>query len=281
MSLIKRRLVAPASGGDIERIKRIKAPNNMTLALGNQGGAIAVSDVKILVTGSLDNQADLADEEKCQSLKAAFTAVSNTTADLDDRLETLEALVPKTKAFGLAPAFMLSSIPGSSISALQGEKFHYFPPVFLVPGSSYQVNFGYTGLNNNYSSLPSSVTNPSPQPLSTDTMCRNYYVICRVHRGTQFNHLANVYATMNFSRGSGSATFYNANETVTAVFRASTLPPVYTGGATPEVGFDNVYTVGFYVRNQTYTGGTGADAGAILKFESIWYRLEEQPVEPP
>ena len=351
LSSIKRRLVASTSGGDIEQqIKRIKAPDNMTLALGNQSGTgvgIAAADFKIVnvVRGSLDSQTDLADVSKYQSVKSTFVDIKDDHNKLVERVESLEGgysnleskaqtqagqldltataisgltdrvaaaelsilqapgsstfadlqsaisnitdnvlpYMPKTIRFQLAPTSLLCNVTGTSSGALAQEKQHYFTPVVLVPGRSYQIHFGYNGLDNHYSALPGFVTTGStPHKEATGAMCRRYYLICRVHRGTTFNNTANTYANLSISRSSSSATFYNANEAVTAVFRTSTTPPVYTAGVTPEgSGNDNTYTIGFYVRNETFTGGTGADAPALLKFESIWYRLEEQPGAPP
>ena len=363
MSLIKRRLVAPTSGGDIERIKRIKAPDNMTLALGNQGGTaggIAAEDFKIVSFGvSLDNQAQI--QSNHQSVKTAITSLESSVNNLDGRMDTVEsdkttvdntlstinsnigtlsstvgdaaarllfvegsgydpatmsvsglsgsvstlqanhnalsnlsAFFPRAlragaiiAASGPPASNLLSCDPGTSSVSTALEKSHVVTTVNLTPGRNYQLNFGYNALANNYSALPGGAATSAPHATSTTaSFCRKYYLICRVHRGTAYNNSANIYAQAGFFRNgqaATTATFYDANAGVTAVFRASTDSSVYPPASVPSneaASLNNTYSIVFYVKNETFTGGSGFETPAQLKFGSLWYRLEEQPDVP-
>ena len=211
------------------------------------------------------------------NLVATGTSLTTLTGRVNS-VETQLLYVPRAIKNGFAGATMLTSEPGSA-SGGAGEKSQVLATVSLVAGRSYQLNFGYNGLRNNYTALPGGAVTSAPHPSPTGAMCRNFYILCRVHRGTIYNNLGNLYLALGATRVGGS--FNDANASFTGVFRASPTAPVYPGSSTVEsTANENVYSLVMYVKNNTWSGGTGNDAAASLIFDSAWFRLEEQPDAP-
>ena len=111
MQRVRRRLVAPTSGGDIERVKRIKANDGQLLAVGNQSGAslgVAAADFRLASNGvSLDNQ-------------TALLAAGGTTS-VRTVLNTLQSSIRRDlhKA-----AFLASNSPGIQVFYRVEYKLH-------------------------------------------------------------------------------------------------------------------------------------------------------------